>query len=171
MLEGLAALPNACSLLPFVAMFYGHTSEYYWTDEDSEVWSIEQGDGGEQGDPLMPALFAIGQHSALVSADSKLQNLMVTHSANWVEEQYFKPLLFAFLDDLYVVTVRDIARAAFDVVTSEVENIAGIKTNLGKLQLYSEAGGSCPPGFDDFQAHGAIAVSYTHLTLPTKRIV
>ena len=156
MLEGLAALPNACSLLPFVAMFYGHTSEYYWTDEDSEVWSIEQGDGGEQGDPLMPALFAIGQHSALVSADSKLQNLMVTHSANWVEEQYFKPLLFAFLDDLYVVTVRDIARAAFDVVTSEVENIAGIKTNLGKLQLYSEAGGSCPPGFDDFQAHRAI---------------
>ena len=104
----------------------------------------------------MPALFAIGQHSALVSADSKLQNLMVTHSANWVEEQYFKPLLFAFLDDLYVVTVRDIARAAFDVVTSEVENIAGIKTNLGKLQLYSEAGGSCPPGFDDFQAHRAI---------------
>ena len=55
MLEGLAALPNACALLPFVAMFYGHISEYYWTNDDAEVWSIEQGDGGEQGDPLMPA--------------------------------------------------------------------------------------------------------------------
>ena len=154
MLEGLAALPNACALLPFVAMFYGHISEYYWTNDDAEVWSIEQGDGGEQGDPLMPALFAIGQHSALVSADSKVQELM-NQSVTW-DEQYFKPLLFAFLDDLYVVTVRDIARAAFDIVTGEVEKIAGIRTNLGKLQLYSAAGGSCPPGFADIAAHRAI---------------
>ena len=43
----------------------------------------------------------------------------------------FTPLLFAFLDDLYLVTVRDIARQAFDIVTGEVERIAGIRTNLG----------------------------------------
>ena len=155
MLEGLAALPNASSLLPFVAMFYGHTSEYYWTNDEYEVWSIEQGDGGEQGDPLMPALFALGQHSALVSADNKLQALTF-ESANLIEEEYFKPLLFAFLDDLYVVTVREMARQAFDVVTGEVERIAGIRTNLGKLQLYSKEGGACPPGFDELQAVRAV---------------
>jgi len=157
MLESLVALPNACSLLPFVAMFYGHTSEYYWTNDLGEVWSIDQSDGGEQGDPLMPALFALGQHPALVSADSKLQELAVTSEA-WVSEvdALVRPLLFAFLDDLYVVTEPDIARKAFDIVTGEVERIAGIRTNLGKLQLYCKAGGPCPPGFEDFQAQRAI---------------
>ena len=29
-----------------------------------EVHDILQGEGGEQGDPLMPALFALGQHEA-----------------------------------------------------------------------------------------------------------
>lgn len=148
MLEALAALPTACTLLPFVAMFYGHTSEYYWTNEEGEVWPIDQGDGGEQGDPLMPALFALGQHAALVSSDQKLQELMA-EKTDWVAD-FFKPLLFAFLDDLYVVTDRVMARQAFDVVTGEVERIAGIRTNLGKLQLYSKNGGSCPQGFEDF---------------------
>ena len=151
MLESLVQLPKACSLLPFVAMFYGHTSEYYWTNDEGEVWSIEQGDGGEQGDPLMPALFALGQHPALATAEVKLQQLAVGTDA-WLEGAYFSPLLFAFLDDLYVVAAREIARQAFDVVTEEVANQAGIRTNLGKLQLYSKEGGACPPGFDDFQA-------------------
>ncbi len=154
MLESLVALPNACSLLPFVAMFYGHTSEYYWTNEDGEVWSIEQGDGGEQGDPLMPALFALGQHPALVSAQAKLEVLNCEEGG--IGENYFRPLLFAFLDDLYVVANPEIARKAFDIVTGEVEAIAGIRTNLGKLQLYSKAGGPCPPGFEELQAQRAI---------------
>ena len=83
----------------------------------------------------MPALFALGQHPALASADEKLQEICFVHRT---EEEYFKPLLFAFLDDLYVVTTREMARRAFDVVTGEVERIAGIRTNLGKLQLYSK---------------------------------
>ena len=131
-------------------MFYGHTSEYYWTDADGEVWSIDQGDGGEQGDPLMPALFALGQHPALVAAEEKLAILNFDECS--IAENFFTPLLFAFLDDLYVVCNREIARKAFDIVTAEVASIAGIRTNLGKLQLYSKAGGPCPPGFEDFQA-------------------
>ena len=31
-----------------------------------------QGEGGEQGDPLMPALFALGQHTALVTVQNHL---------------------------------------------------------------------------------------------------
>ena len=44
---------------------------------------IPQGEGGEQGDPLMPLLFSLGQHSALDAEEGER--------------------LFAFLDDLYVL--------------------------------------------------------------------
>ena len=97
---------------------------------------IVQGDGGEQGDPLMPALFALGQHAALVAAKN---------------DMHHDDLLVAFLDDLYAVTEKDRTRKTFDIVTTAVEKHAGIRTNLGKLQLYSEAGGDPPPGFEEFQ--------------------
>ena len=50
---------------PFVLQFYGQPSSYIWEDEMGEVHDIVQGEGGKQGDPLMPALFALGQHDAL----------------------------------------------------------------------------------------------------------
>ena len=43
----------------------GHPSTHLWEDEEGVVQMIRQGEGGEQGDPLMPALFAWGQHQAL----------------------------------------------------------------------------------------------------------
>ena len=61
MLSGLMALPQASAALPFTRMFYGQPSEYLWYDDDGAVHSILQAEGGEQGDPLMPALFALGQ--------------------------------------------------------------------------------------------------------------
>ena len=33
--------------------------QHTWEDEDGAVLEIQQGEGGEQGDPLMPALFAL----------------------------------------------------------------------------------------------------------------
>ena len=33
---------------------------------------IPQGEGGEQGDALMPLLFAVGQHTALEEASAQL---------------------------------------------------------------------------------------------------
>ena len=50
----------------------------------TEVW---QGEGGEQGDPLMPALYACGQHRALVHVSEELLD---------------SERLFAFMDDVYV---------------------------------------------------------------------
>ena len=49
-----------------------------------EIW---QGEGGEQGDPLMPALYACGQHRAVVHVS---EHLLDTER------------LFAFMDDIYV---------------------------------------------------------------------
>ena len=33
--------------------------------DDGEVHKIPQGEGGEQGDPMMPLLYSLGQHRAL----------------------------------------------------------------------------------------------------------
>ena len=49
---------------------------------------IHQGEEGEQGDPLMPPLFALGQHPALVAAQTR----------------YESHKLMAFLDDVCIVS-------------------------------------------------------------------
>ena len=38
------------------------------------VHHIPQGEGGEQDDPLMPLLCALGQHSALVAVSERLRD-------------------------------------------------------------------------------------------------
>ena len=49
-------------------LFYGQASEYSWWDADGARHGIPQGEGCEQGDPLAPALFALGQHDGLQRA-------------------------------------------------------------------------------------------------------
>ena len=86
-LRGLFSVQGGESILPFVRQFYGAPSTYLWQDDAGGVHEIHQGEGGEQGDALMPALFCLGQHSALVAVQRQLQP----------DER-----LMAFLDDLYV---------------------------------------------------------------------
>ena len=64
MLRGLRCDPRLAALLPFVAQFYAEPSTYLFYDEDGVAHDITQAEGGEQGDPLMPALYALGQHPA-----------------------------------------------------------------------------------------------------------
>ncbi len=49
MMQGLARLPRASSLLPFTRLFYGTPSEYTWYDNSGRPHRIAQGEGGEQG--------------------------------------------------------------------------------------------------------------------------
>ena len=86
-------------------------------DADGQRRTILQGEGCEQGDALAPALYALGQHDALVAADAQLRP---------------GECLAAFLDDVYVVTTPARAREALDVVTSSIETRAGVAVNLGK---------------------------------------
>ena len=67
MLEALRDVPGACRLLPYVRMWYGSPSTYVWHDSVGQPHRVLQAEGGEQGDPLMPALFALAMHQALVA--------------------------------------------------------------------------------------------------------
>ena len=75
-------------LIPFVRQFYSSPSKFLWEDEVGETRRIQRGEGGEQGDSLMPLLFSVGRHRALVQVQADLRE---------------GERLFAFLDDIYVV--------------------------------------------------------------------
>ena len=53
-------------ILLVVRMFYGTPSTHLWEDKIGVTQSIPQGEGGEQGVPLMSMLYALGQHQAVV---------------------------------------------------------------------------------------------------------
>ena len=85
MLCGLMDTEKCDRLLPVVRLFSSDTSTFLWDDEVGGTHGIRQGEGGEQGDALMPLNF--GQHGALK-----------TVARGWRKER-----VFAFLDDLYVI--------------------------------------------------------------------
>ena len=116
MLTKLKQLPRASATLPFVRMSYGSPSQYRWQDDEGHTHMIQQGEGGEQGDPLMPALFALAQHDALVEAAGRLNPA---------------DSIFYFLDDLYIVTTKARASGAFRTVAEEVGRGAGVQIHLG----------------------------------------
>ena len=97
MLEGLRTLYGGDAAFPFVKQFYGSPSKYIWEDEERVNHDVVQGERGEQGDPQMPALFALRLHQALVAVQAGLLP---------------NERLFAFLDDIYVVcSVADVHAA------------------------------------------------------------
>ena len=67
-------------------------SKNWWEDEEGVVHEIDQGEGGEQIDAMMPLLFSLGQHNALHAVQERLLP---------------NERLFAFLDDVYVVCLPD----------------------------------------------------------------
>ena len=133
MLSGLRRLPKASSTLPFVKQFYGRPSEYVWYDGSNTPQIIQQAEGGEQGDPMMPALYALAQHPALAAVAAQLRP----------GEQ-----VFAFLDDVYIVCRPDRASLLFNLVQQELHAQCGISVNLGKTKVYNRAGIQ-PTGFEN----------------------
>ena len=103
-------------------------------DDTGRRREVHQGEGCEQGDPLAPALYAIGQHAALLAAQSRLQ----------ADEE-----VVAFLDDLYVLTTLPRARVARDVVAGAVEAGCGIASNHGKTRIFGWSNAPAPPEVAD----------------------
>ena len=52
-------------MIPFVKLWYTIPSSFLWADDDGTKHRITQGDGGEQGDAMMPGLFSLALHPAL----------------------------------------------------------------------------------------------------------
>ena len=72
-LAGLLQMEGGDRMLPFAMLFYSDPSVFLWGDDMETVHHIVQGEGGEQGDPLMPLLFCFGQHAALVVVAERLE--------------------------------------------------------------------------------------------------
>ena len=86
---------------------------------------IPQGEGGEQGDALMPLLFAVGQHRALEVASGQLR----------AGER-----LFAFHDDIFMVTMTERVGAVYSVVEEQLRVHARIGIHGGKTKVWNRAG-------------------------------
>ena len=124
-LEGLLNMEGGDSLLPFARQFYGSPSTFLWEDEMGTVNHVQQGEGGEHCDPLMPLLFALGQHSALVAVSERL---------------HVGELLFAFHDDLYIKSSPDRAVECSHILRQEFWQHCRISLNNGKTRLWNRAG-------------------------------
>ena len=89
------------------------------------VHEVDQGEGGEQGDAMMPLLFSLGQHPALEAVHRPLRPV---------------ELLFAFLDDVYIVC----SPARVGMVHTLLENAlwghARIQVHAGKTKVWNLAG-------------------------------
>ena len=129
MLRGLLRMENGDQILPFVRCFYGRPSMYLWEDKLGETHQIPQGEGGEQGDPLMPMLFSLGQHPALEAAQSRLRD---------------KAKFFAYLDDVVFVCRPDRVAEVKAVISEELRRHAHVDVHQGKTQVWLEQGRNRP---------------------------
>ena len=91
----------------------GAPSHYIcWHSATGEAHIISQAEGGEQGDPLMPALFSLGQRAALRT----MQQHLLPNEA-----------LLAFLDDVYVVVPPNRVRPVYDTLAYTLQSQASIQ--------------------------------------------
>ena len=125
MLRGHHTVPSANQCLPFVRQFYTQPSHYVWHDDANQAHIITQAEGGEQGDPLMPALFALGQRAAL--ADVQQQLHLGEH-------------LFAFLDDVYALVPPDRVQHVYALLEHHLFQHAHIQLHRGKARVWNRAG-------------------------------
>ena len=130
MLSALADRPALAGLLPYAALFYGSPSTCVFYNAEGHVHDVQQSEGGEQGDPLMPSLFALGQHQALLETRARL------HPSN---------ALYAFLDDIYVTGLPEHTVGQFAIVREALARHANIQVHLGKTRAWNSAGEE-PPG-------------------------
>ena len=106
-------------------MFYGGDSEYLFYDESGHTNTVVQSEGGEQGDPLMPGLFAVGIDRALQAAHTT-----------------FRPGedLYAFPDDTYITCQVERAVPTFRAIRAALAAHANIDWHLGRTRVWNAAG-------------------------------
>ena len=76
----------------------------------------------------MPLLFSLAIHNALKDVQGHLEN---------------DELLFAFLDDVYVVCLSHRVRSIFNLLDDRLSRLLGIRLYEGKTRVWNKAG-ECP---------------------------
>ena len=132
MLEGLRSVPGGISVLPFVLQFCGNPSSCLWDDDHGTTHEIRQAEGGEQGDPSMPMLYALGQHQALLAVQSQLLP---------------NERLMAFHDDVYAASEPERTCKLHNMLSQELWDHSRIQINAGKTQIWNR-GGHVPTDHD-----------------------
>ena len=125
MMTGLFRMAGGSAVLPFVHMFYGSPSEHLWEDNQGNVHVVPQGEGGEQGDAMMPLLFCLGQKEALQSVQRQLED---------------GERLFAFLDDVYVVTRPERVGEVYRILEEALRVFSCIRIHNGKTKIWNRLG-------------------------------
>ena len=125
MFQGVADMVDAEKIIPFILQFYDSPSQFLWEDDMGEVRKVIQGEGGEQGNHLMPLLFSLGQHRTLVSIQAQLKE---------------GERLFAFLDDIYVVCAPERVGEVYLVLEQQLREKPGVNIHQGKTKLWNKAG-------------------------------
>ena len=133
MLPKLLEVPKLRGLLPFARFAYAEPTSYVWEDEDGGRHHIRQGEGREQGDPLMPLLFSLGVHNSLVEGKRPMR-----------PGEYF----LAYLDDTFILSQPERARPLYSAMDLQLQTRAGIQLNAGKTRVWNRAGIQ-PPNMDD----------------------
>ena len=82
-------------------------------------------------------------------------------------------LLFAFLDEIYVLCRPERVTAVHQIVASHLESHCGIRCHLGKTKVYNKAGVT-PPGMEELQRQAEEQGSTERIwvgdqTLPTEQ--
>ena len=85
---------------------------------------------GSRETPLM--LFSLGQHAALRAVQRQLQT---------------GELVFAYMDDIHVITTPDRVLAVYNLLPTELRRHARIRVRVGKTQVWNKSGVR-PGGFD-----------------------
>ena len=109
----------------FVFMFCGTASTHLWEDDEGTTHKIVQGEGGEQGDVMMTLLFSLGQHPALEAVQAQLIS---------------GELLFAYLDDIYVVSSPERAGTVYTLLQPALWRVAGIRIHQAKTKIWNRLG-------------------------------
>ena len=131
MLRGLKEMDTGDRVLPLVRRFYGQPSLHIWEDKVGDVQDVHQGEGGDQGDPLMPLLFSIAMHPSPVSTGDLLRE---------------GEKLFAFLDDVYLICKPERVLEVFRLIENALWIHSRIRVHCGKTQLWNRSGTT--PGFE-----------------------
>ena len=119
-------------------------------DADGVGHVVHQGERGEQGDPLMPALYALAPHPALVEVQDQLLD---------------GEALFAFLDDIYIVANPERVRPLLDALSAALWEHAHVQLRAGKTRIWNAAGGE-PPSIADLTSDVSEVVWVGDWSLP-----